>query len=737
MATDTHARRPQSTMQVFVERFFRRADTEHQQALIRVAISGMLCAYLMAFRHSEVVPHAQWLAAFRVWMVGAPFTLLIVVWIATQPRVHAPRRVLGIMFDVIGISGLLIVGGRLTAPFAVVLMWTAIGHGLRFGPRYLVLSTALSAAGILTSLFTNDFWAREPEIGGAILLAVVAIPAYVWSLLTALTAAKEAAQKASKHKTQFVATMSHEFRTPLNGIIGMSDLLADTSLSGEQNECVAVIQSASQLLLSLVNDVLDLASIEAGKLRTLREPFSLRALVNSVSLLLRPAAQRKALGFSTHIDTTVGDQYIGDAAHIRQIVVNLLQNAIKFTDSGHVALLVTRAYTREDRPVVRFEIVDTGPGIPVEARERVFLAFEQADSGISRKHGGTGLGMTIVRSLTHLLDGTIQVRDNEPRGTRIEVDLPLEPDLGAARESGRNVVELSDPYVRHRARVRALRVLVADDQPTNRLVMRRILEKAGHRADEVEDGEQLLDRLEEQEYDVVLLDVHMPGLSGIAALKEIRFRETGGKRSKVIVVSADVTAHTKQAAEQAGVIAFVTKPVVAANLLKALESAINGDSAAQNESDEDTPTAFDLSAPDGWDPTILDGLRELGLNADAMRALVQQTIEDMSREYRRIQAAARSGDASELRQASHALKGVAMNVGANRLAKACKERLRAAPGREGQTMRQYASALEALVREVQERLPGMLLSDARVPEPAPVAANVVPLAPHSRDDRPS
>ena len=702
--------------------------------MIRVAISAALCVYLVAF-HGQAGTDAQWRAAFWVWLIGAPFTLLIVAWIAVQPRVNIPRRVFGIVFDAVGITGLLMVGGHLTAPFAVVLMWTAIGHGLRFGPKYLILSTALSAGGVLLSLFVNEYWVHEPVIGGAVLLAVAAIPAYIWSLLTALTVAKEAAQTASKHKSQFVATMSHEFRTPLNGIIGMSDLLSDTALSDEQGECVAVIQSASQLLLSLVNDVLDLASIEAGKLRKQREPFSLRALIASITLLLRPAAERKGLAFSVQVDASLEDEYIGDAAHIRQIVVNLLQNAIKFTESGHVGLEIARVYTREDRPVVRFEVVDTGPGIPIAARERVFLAFEQADSGIARKHGGTGLGMTIVRSLTELLDGTIQVRDNQPHGTRVEVDLPLDVDSAAEGSGLRNVVELSDPYVRHRARVKALRILVADDQATNRLVVRRILEKAGHQTDEVTDGKELLERLEVQEYDVVLLDVHMPGISGIEALKEIRYRETGGKRTKFIAVSADVTAYTMQAAQRSGVVAFVTKPVLAPALLQALELAATG-AGTPAASENAVSSTFDLSAPDGWDPTILQGLRELGLNPESMRALVRESLTDMSRAMQRIHVAAKNSDHSELREASHALKGLAMNVGANRLAKACKERLRAVPGREGQTMRHYASELDVLVREVHDRLPGMLLSDKSSPEqPQSSGTNVVAMPTHSPDDR--
>ncbi len=485
MATTTYLARLRHRIVAAFPRYFKREDTEHEQALIRVLISAGLFAYILSFRNSDLISHRAWVNTLLVWLVGAPFTLLLVAWIALRPEVTRVRRIAGIVFDAAGIAGLLIVGGEVTAPFTIVLMWIAIGHGLRFGPRYLILSTALSATAVLTALLLSDYWKSERLLGSAILLGVIAIPLYIWSLLKALTRAKEDAQKASIAKSRFVATMSHEFRTPLNGIIGMGQLLADTELNDQQSECVTVIDNASQLLLSLVNDVLDLASIEAGKIKRSDESFSLRQLVAFVGTLLKPSATRKGIKFETKVDDGIHDQNIGGAAHLRQILVNLAQNAIKFTERGQVRIDVTRIYTRRDRPVIRFEVSDTGPGIPVEARERVFLAFHQLDSGAARKSGGTGLGMTIVRALTEILEGSVQITDNPGGGTCIQVDIPLQPDTDSVLHPAANVIEFSDVFVQHRKRVSPLHILIADDQPTNRLVLERILEKAGHRTDQV------------------------------------------------------------------------------------------------------------------------------------------------------------------------------------------------------------------------------------------------------------
>ena len=217
----------------------------------------------------------------------------------------------------------------------------------------------------------------------------------------------------------------------------------------------------------------------------------------------------------------------------------------------------------------RLEIRDTGPGIPADARQRIFEAFEQGDQGIAKKYGGTGLGMTIVRMLTLQLGGAISIGENPGGGACITVDLPF-AEAHAIQQLPEKVISFSDPFVRHRTRVPPLRILIADDQPANRMVLQRLLEKAGHRCEQVADGAAMLDRIVVEKYDVVLLDLHMPDMSGIEAMKEARVLESGSERTPFIAVSADVTIETIAAARAEGIVDFLSKPVAVGPLLDAI-----------------------------------------------------------------------------------------------------------------------------------------------------------------------
>src|SRR5690606_6509786 len=335
-----------------------------------------------------------------------------------------------------------------------------------------------------------------------------------------------------------------------------TEVLSATSLDAEQRECVRTIQASTRSLMGLVEDVLDISAIEAGKVKFDPENFSPREAVDAIGLILQPQARQKQLEYLVVIEDAVPSLVRGDAGHLRQILLNLVGNAVKFTDSGRVRLDVGVAGAHDGAGVrLHFSVSDTGIGIPEAMRGRLFDAFEQADASLARRYGGTGLGTTIARGLVEAMGGRIGFESLEPRGTRFWFEVPFAPATAPRRtavldatgheavpDADGKVIAFSDPFLRHRARVRSMQILVADDYEANRMVLQRLLQKAGHRVTCVGGGEAVLDAMVGHDYDVALVDLHMPGISGLDLLRQLRVMQAGGGvQVPVLVLSADVT----------------------------------------------------------------------------------------------------------------------------------------------------------------------------------------------------
>ncbi len=786
-------------------RFRNRPDTEHEQALVRLAVTAVVLAYLAG--HGYFVDGSLLAARDAVVVLGlfTLFSLGVLAAIAIRPGASPARRVLTMVADLGTTSYLMYAYGETTAWLYALYIWISVGYGLRYGQRYLLAATLVATGGFLTVLWLSPYWRENLKLGTGLLVGLVALALYISSLLRKLTRAKAQAEAASRAKSQFLANMSHEMRTPLNGIIGMADLMLDTPLSPEQRDFARTIHASAKTLLGLIEKVLDISKIESGRLTVETADFDLYLLVNSTAAMLAPQAREKGLVFRVQIDPSTPFLLRGDTLHLRQILINLVGNAIKFTEKGRVEIRVRPLEEDARRALVRFEIADTGIGIPREMQARIFERFVQADTSTTRRYGGTGLGTTIAKQLVELMGGEIGLESEPGRGTTFRVTIPFEKQHAAegerravrladlsvavytadealcrrlrgwlgdwgvaarciepapggpaaalaeqppqvllvdeaalerplalpetlAREpalagtglvllarAGREqasgylyagyasvlplppdkpllfnalhalqsepledegVVRLADRRAAGGTR-RGLRVLVAEDNPVNQKVIRAILERAGHRVHMAEHGEQALDALEQGGWDAVILDMQMPGVSGLEVLKLYRFMEPDGPRAPVIMLTANATPEAVAACEEAGADAYLTKPVEARALVSCLERLAAGRGEGERAPGDGGGIVTVLQPQRaGGGERLLDEekLRELAELTDDpafVPDLLRGFMKDAQTLIARMQAAVTAGRLHEFKDWVHALKGSAGNVGAEALHRAC------------------------------------------------------------------
>lgn len=370
--------------------------------------------------------------------------------------------------------------------------------------------------------------------------------------VTDLVSAREQAVESSRAKSQFLANVSHEVRTPVAGILGLTSLAKETREADELREYIDAIDNAARGLLTILNDILDLSKIEAGKLAIEHVPFELGRLLHESLSGYRTQAQAKGLEFSLSVDPSVPQWVVGDPTRVRQILCNLVDNAVKFTAEGRVSVGVQWHNGR-----LHLAVSDSGIGIPAARREAVFAPFEQADGSTSRRFGGTGLGLAICRELLIKMGGSIHLSGLEPNGTRFDVDIPCPVSTTQSRSWLGEVTPRQLPQ----ARTRPLRVLLAEDNPINSLVLLRWLQKRSCEVVHVSDGQAAVQAAAQGGFDLVLMDVQMPVLDGLEATRRIRRAEPQGSRQPVVALTANAMKGDDLACLQAGMDAYLTKPI--------------------------------------------------------------------------------------------------------------------------------------------------------------------------------
>jgi two-component system sensor histidine kinase RpfC len=789
-----------------------RGDSEHEQAAIRAFMVGITAFYLACTVNIHD-PVSLWVERIVIIYFFVP--LLTLACIVAFPGVSPWRRYFSMVMDNTFLSIVMVLEGSHAAPLYPLYLWTSLGNGFRFGVRALRWAALVSTLEFSAMVAVTGFWKEILPLSIGLALTLIAIPAYAATLIKQLMEAKATAEQASQTKSRFLATASHELRTPLHAVIGLSDLLQHTKLTAEQAEMVEVVRMSGRTLLTLVEDVLDLTSIQAGKLASHNIEFDLHKNLAEIAAIMRPQVARKGLTLTVSVSPDTPYQLQGDWPHVRQILINLITNAIKFTECGGIHVGVTSA---DNSPYcLIFNIVDTGRGIAAVDQERIFDAFTQTNTDLPAAGGGVGLGLAIVRQLADLLHGKVSVKSEAGVGSTFTVEIPFiasksnfyraesgkvivlsdhsdiitaltatpfhvsatpfsadisdSVSLQASSDEngpvvvlldarGRNVGEATeraqilsescktiatsfiliglpgiatdDPRIRpfastvkdaassqllstaihtgfalaHRRDVvdalatgaitglpvaslnnswsgpiveNGRRILVVEDSPVNRMVTSKILRSAGYGVVLAEKADDALEIMGEQEFDVILMDLNLPGMSGLEIIKLYRVMRMGLSMPPIGIFSADVTEAAQVQCRDLGIDLFLPKPIEPDVLIAKMRE-LMPDEAYERQAEPVEASVTSIAdhprykaAPEMnvIDRQTLQSLANLDSDPAFIAELMETFEKDAAGIMIEIDAAVRNNDMRVFWDLIHAMRSSAANVGAKQIYATC------------------------------------------------------------------
>lgn len=783
-------------------------EGEHEQSLLRVFFTFPIFIYLL-IEFYFVTPTSIGVPVFAFSVVCIIGAIMLVLYILYKQNTSRKRQWLAMFADITAVSVGMLTTDEAGVLFYGIYLWVITGNGIRYGRESLISAYVASMLGLSAVFLLNDYWHDHLRIAVGLWLTLLCIPLYILKLRGQLNDALKNAQAASKAKSDFLSNMSHEMRTPLNGVIGVSDLLLSTRLNDEQKDLMSTLKKSAHLLLKLIDNILDLSKIESGKLVSENIDFDLHKLVNSTLEMFQPQVEKKQISLSVRFTPETYFLLQGDPLHLQQVVINLIGNAIKFTDKGKVELRISTSRQDDQHTLLRFEVIDTGIGISSQYQAKIFESFTQADQSITRIYGGTGLGTTISKQLVELMGGKMGVQSEPGIGSifwfeapfskqpatvlsvskpeleqlyLLTIGLPLNEQLAitsyantwsircehaaslthfftylinkegvrpdhlailcapqnigmTATDFAANIQELQgqqklsailinpdlhnhneddylnagyscllrtpldktllfnalhgimaprpsdgvisfkEHYERSTANKRGVRILVAEDNGTNRQVIEKILAHGNHKVDLVENGEQALDKLEEHSYDLLILDMNMPQIGGLEVVNVHRALSRQPLETPVIILTANATLEAKRECERARIDAYLTKPVDALTLLDTVARLTLTPSQKDVLELAHPAHQFDERNPSGYinENTLLHLALLGGNQEDFLRTVIYGFLSETDKLLEAMRIAISQHEFATFKELAHILKGSSGNVGAEILFSICSQ----------------------------------------------------------------
>jgi two-component system sensor histidine kinase RpfC len=840
--------------------------SELEQSVVRIVVGVALLSYFSYIDESGPYSsggfHPDVLTVTTLFLgIALSISVCIVFWRGDVPS----RRIASIVLDVGALSYVFLIGGVHAAPLYFLYQWIIIGYGFRFGKKYLFVALILSLIGFGWVILTVPYWISEPGLSVGLWVGTLMISIYFSTLVGRLYKVLEHAEVANNAKRQFICAVSHELRTPLNAIIGMVDLMKSTNIDREQKEMLDCMTTTSQVMLSQIEDVLDFSKIEAGKMSINNTTFDLYQLVQSILDIFRYRIDPLSIELMNSTACDVPYLIKGDPHHLRQILMNLLGNSVKFTELGRITLCVRLLLKTPESVRLRFSVKDTGIGIPLEAQSRIFDSFTQAEETIARRYGGTGLGTTISKQLVELMGGEIGFQSVQGKGSEFWFELEFglatvedvekkalnvtqvrsiiisaekntnslldhlsshsshppilapdfvdakdvieqsiligkpirlifiqEPDLNpltmdtcethlrntiisireitndlpvtlvlisahslheklieelAERvgfsavlhlpyesESLNNVLhahstilssEVSKKFIPFTGESDltlpsanpnvkfddcAYKVLVAEDNPTNRRVIQKILERAGHHCTLAKDGEDALDKIEKKEFDAIILDMNMPGMTGMDVARMYRLMRGNMTRAPIIMFSANVTTEARDESIEAGADEFLPKPIQVNSFLQTLQQLVTEfKTSGPPENNAVVPkpkNRLKLLRP--AEPVLdlqnLTDLEKVSKDPKFLDDLILEFVSENRNSLRSLETALSEVKIDEIKEILHALKGSALSIGAVTLKMMCKRIEKLSPYEMEEYSLEISLEMKAVFNELCEEL---------------------------------